>query len=375
MNVMKKSLALLLVFVLALSCLPLGAVTAFAAENEETQPPTEVPDTIPTEATETQPNETEEAPTEAATPEAEPVEETTPAEEEPSRGPMMFAASPASDDSGSSGSEVGDGGDGSGNTAGDGSSKVVILLMLMVFISGLCFLLYPYLQGAIADYRITQEAHEFLEKVDNWPTKPEETIPIVTEPPVTEPEETEPVLYPELLAAMESYNQQIWEEKQAGLCDPWAYEQPSFKLGDYGLEDEVFGVISIPRLQLEMPIYLGATYKHMADGAAHLSQTSLPIGGENTNCVIAGHRGWGGASYFRYITELEAGDEVIITNLWGELRYTVVETKIIDPNDVKEILIQQDRELLTLLTCHPYASGGKYRYVVYCERDYEMEVK
>ena len=57
------------------------------------------------------------------------------------------------------------------------------------------------------------------------------------------------------------------------------------------------------------------------------------------------------------------------------MRYTVVETKIIDPNDVKEILIQQDRELLTLLTCHPYASGGKYRYVVYCERDYEMEVK
>ena len=66
---MKKSLALLLAFVLALSCLPLGAVTAFAAENEETQPPTEVPDTIPTEATETQPNEAEEAPTEATTPE------------------------------------------------------------------------------------------------------------------------------------------------------------------------------------------------------------------------------------------------------------------------------------------------------------------
>jgi len=51
-----------------------------------------------------------------------------------------------------------------------------------------------------------------------------------------------------------------------------------------------------------------------------------------------------------------------------------VETKIIDPNDVEEILIQQDRELLTLLTCHPYASGGKYRYVVYCERNQEMEV-
>ena len=250
--------------------------------------------------------------------------------------------------------------------------KIVILIMLLVFAAGLGIMLYPSLQGAITDHRIIQEAHEFLEMLETIPTKPEAEATEPTEP--TDPIETEPVLYPELLNAMQSYNQQIWEEKQAGLCDPWSYEQPSFTLGDYGLEDEVFGVITIPRLQLEMPIYLGATYKHMADGAAHLSQTSLPIGGENTNCVIAGHRGWGGASYFRYITELEAGDEVIITNLWGELRYTVVETKIIDPNDVEEILIQQDRELLTLLTCHPYASGGKYRYVVYCERNQEMEV-
>ena len=250
--------------------------------------------------------------------------------------------------------------------------KIVILIMLLVFAAGLGIMLYPSLQGAITDHRIIQEAHEFLEMLETIPTKPEAEATEPTEP--TDPIETEPVLYPELLNAMQSYNQQIWEEKQAGLCDPWSYEQPSFTLGDYGLEDEVFGVITIPRLQLEMPIYLGATYKHMADGAAHLSQTSLPIGGENTNCVIAGHRGWGGASYFRYITELEAGDEVIITNLWGELRYTVVETKIIDPNDVEEILIQQDCELLTLLTCHPYASGGKYRYVVYCERNQEMEV-
>ena len=250
--------------------------------------------------------------------------------------------------------------------------KIVILIMLLIFAAGLGIMLYPSLQGANTDHRIIQEAHEFLEKLETIPTKPEAEATEPTEP--TEPTETEPVLYPELLNAMQSYNQQIWEEKQAGLCDPWSYEQPSFTLGDYGLEDEVFGVITIPRLQLEMPIYLGATYKHMADGAAHLSQTSLPIGGENTNCVIAGHRGWGGASYFRYSTELEAGDEVIITNLWGELRYTVVETKIIDPNDVEEILIQQDRELLTLLTCHPYASGGKYRYVVYCERNQEMEV-
>lgn len=130
----------------------------------------------------------------------------------------------------------------------------------------------------------------------------------------------------------------------------------------------MFGVISIPSLELELPLFLGAAYQHMADGAAHLSQTSLPIGGNNTNCVIAGHRGWGGAAYFRYITELQPGDEVIITNLWGEMTYTVIDTQIIAPNDVEQILIQEDRDMITLLTCHPYASGGKQRYLVYCER-------
>ena len=48
--------------------------------------------------------------------------------------------------------------------------------------------------------------------------------------------------------------------------------------------------------------------------------------------------------------------------------YSICEIKIIDPHDVTEILIQPGRELLTLLTCHPYASGGKQRYVVFCER-------
>ena len=65
---------------------------------------------------------------------------------------------------------------------------------------------------------------------------------------------------------------------------------------------------------------------------------------------------------------LKIGDEVRITNLWETLVYRVSEVKVIDPDDIDEILIQPGRELLTLVTCHPYASGGLYRYVVYCER-------
>ena len=105
-----------------------------------------------------------------------------------------------------------------------------------------------------------------------------------------------------------------------------------------------------------------------------LSGTSVPIGGSSTNAVIAGHRGWGGAAYFRYITELAIGDEVIITNLWERLRYQVVGTKIIEPHEIENIFIQPGRDMVTLLTCHPYASGGKQRYLVYCQRIPEYDI-
>lgn len=167
---------------------------------------------------------------------------------------------------------------------------------------------------------------------------------------------------------MWEYNRTIYAERQKGLSDPWAYENTSFDLTAYGLETDVFGVLAIPALELEMPLYLGASYDHMAAGAAHLSQTSLPIGGDNTNCVIAGHRGWSGAPYFLHLDRLAEGDTVILTNLWETLEYTVSEIKIIEPNAVDEILIRDGRELLTLMTCHPPNSGGRFRYLVICER-------
>ena len=239
----------------------------------------------------------------------------------------------------------------------------LIALMLLVFDAGLAFLLYPSLWGAAVDQKISLNAQGFLNRDETAPTIPDV---IVTVDSPTESEETRD--YPELWADMVCYNEAIYTQGQAGLSCEYDYQKPSFRLSDYGLGDEVFGVISIPAMELEMPIFLGATEQHMADGAAHLSQTSLPIGGENTNCVIAGHRGYNGASYFRYIDKLKVGDMVSITNLWETLTYRVCEIKIIDPHDVTEILIQPGRELLTLLTCHPYASGGKQRYVVFCER-------
>lgn len=237
---------------------------------------------------------------------------------------------------------------------------LLITVMLLVFLAGLASILYPYIWGAAVDSSITNTAKDFLDR--ETPELPTTTVIIDS----IEPEKVKP--YPELWEDMVRYNQSIAAQGQSGLSCAYDYQKASFRLADYGLPDEIFGVLSIPAIDLEMPIYLGATEQHMADGAAHLSQTSLPIGGMDTNCVIAGHRGYSGASYFRYLDKLHVGDRVSVTNLWETLNYRVCEIRIIAPSDVEEILIQPGRELLTLLTCHPYASGGRQRYVVYCER-------
>lgn len=249
----------------------------------------------------------------------------------------------------------------------DGPNKLALCLSVFLFIAGLSILSYPYINGFLTDSSMTQDARDFLSQLH--PTEPfqntTETQEIGEDPFM----ETTPAReYAELWDAMQQYNQDIYEQGQSGLNSSLAYEVPSFCLTEYGLDSEVFGVISIPAIDVELPLYLGATEPHLADGAAHLSQTSLPIGGSNTNSVIAGHRGYSGAAYFRYVNELQPGDQVIITNPWDTLIYTVSEIQIISPNDVDAIHIQNDRDLLTLLTCHPYASGGKQRYLVICER-------
>lgn len=235
------------------------------------------------------------------------------------------------------------------------------VLYLSIFLLGLTIFSIPHAQRI----RVQQEMDSSIQTFQDQET----TVSAQTETLPTE----ETQAYAELWEEMCAYNEKIHDEQQVSLSSRAALQKAAFQLRDYGRNDEVFAILNIPKINLDMPVYLGATDQNLANGAAHLSQTSLPIGGENTNCVIAGHRGWNGAYYFRYVPDLRKGDVVTLQNLWETLIYQVVETKIIAPSDVDAIRIQEGRELLTLLTCHPYASGGKQRFLVICERVYKED--
>ena len=238
----------------------------------------------------------------------------------------------------------------------------VQLLALLLFTAGLCILLYPSfsqwyhragMQRAMTAYGAMVTRLSLRQDTAESAALP---VPAAGETPLER-----------LRAALASYNAALYLDGQRTLCDPFAYEQPGIDLSCYGIEENVIGVLRIERMEAELPVYLGATEENLKRGVALLGQTSIPIGGDNTNAVIAGHRGYSGAAMFRSIERLAQGDAVFLDGLFGTLEYRVFEVRIIDPDDIDAILIQEGRELLTLMTCHPYREN-RQRYVVYCER-------
>ena len=175
-----------------------------------------------------------------------------------------------------------------------------------------------------------------------------------------------PVVYQEdidrLYADSIAYNERLKKHQDMDHTD---FADEALDLADYGIYDGVYGYITAPSIDLNTPIYLGASEDNMAWGAAHLMNTSLPTGGESTNVALAGHTGYFGRVVFDNIPYLDEGDSVSITTYFGTLNYKVVSKKEISSTETNDIYVVKGKDLLTLLTC---ASMGKTRYQVTCER-------
>ena len=250
-------------------------------------------------------------------------------------------------------------------------NKIKKIFIIINFFIGVLIFIYPTASKIINNYLIQKTISNYKEDIANITVtdrdeNQQESLQLESQSNNSHTKEE----LGELFNKMQAYNENIFNEGQQNLVDPFSYEVPSFDLLELGFKDNIIGYLTIPKMEIEVPIYLGATQENMKKGAVHLSQTSIPIGGNNTNSVIAAHRGMKSHPMFRDIENLSIGDEIKVTNMWDELIYKVVETKIISPDEVSEVLIQEGRDLITLITCHPYTKNYQ-RYVVYCERQEE----
>ena len=209
-------------------------------------------------------------------------------------------------------------------------SRKSTIILLVSFLIGLCVLLYPSISSywnsktqseAIVDYESMLAAY-----------KPED--------------------YAAVFAQAEEYNKKL-ALLGSPLRDHKQLDDLYWKTLDVG-GTGMIGYVTIPKISQELPIYHGTADSVLSFAAGHFQGTSLPIGGENTHCVISAHRGLPSAVLFTHLDRMEIGDLFTFTVLDRTLTYEVDQIRIVEPNDTSLIQIEDGKDYCTLLTCTPY---------------------
>lgn len=131
--------------------------------------------------------------------------------------------------------------------------------------------------------------------------------------------------------------------------------------------DGVMGTLYIPRIHVEEPIYHTVDNDVLQKGVGHLEETSLPIGGPSSHCVLSGHTGLPSGKIFDDLDRLEVGDYFIIQVLGEDHAYRIYDIETVLPDETQSLVIQPDRDLCTLVTCTPYGVNT-HRLLVHGER-------
>lgn len=163
---------------------------------------------------------------------------------------------------------------------------------------------------------------------------------------------------------LESYNERVRQGGGMVINDPFTFGAADQSFAKTGLAGLPVGVLTVDSMACEAPVYLGSSEQNMLNGAAVVAGTSAPLGEPSSNCVIAAHRNM----FFKQIENVRVGDRVCLRTIWGGYVYRVAEIRIISPSDIKSAAVQKDKDLLTLVTCHPYGSN-RQRIIAVCERD------
>lgn len=173
--------------------------------------------------------------------------------------------------------------------------------------------------------------------------------------------------------AEENKNAQTYNEMIKGtdpsVEDPFTNKDYENRYEMFRTTNTPFAYLSIPKLDKYLPLYLDATYEHIAKGVAQVAGTAIPVGGKGTRSAIAGHRGWWGDTMFLYVDELKNGDYIYIERANQTMRYVVSDKEIIGPYDWDKLAPRGDLDMITLLTCSPFLPPRPNRLLVNAIRD------
>ena len=159
--------------------------------------------------------------------------------------------------------------------------------------------------------------------------------------------------YDELWQQAWEYNRSLVGRENAYLLDDSQMAEYERLLDVSGMG--IMGYIEIPSINVSLPIYHGTEESVLQVAVGHLEWTSLPVGGESTHCVLSGHRGLPSAKLFTDLDRLVVGDRFRLGVLDQVLTYEVDQILIVEPQDTEALLIEEGKDLCTLVTCTPYS--------------------
>ncbi len=157
----------------------------------------------------------------------------------------------------------------------------------------------------------------------------------------------DPARKAEILAQAQAYNARLGGyESGTGIApeDIWPYEDQLSVDGD-----EAIGWVEVPKAGITMTVYHGVGEPALSSGVGHQPETSLPVGGERSNCFLTGHSGMRQFRVFDGIRALEAGDVFAVHVLGDVYAYRVIGWQIVDPDGVD--VTPKEGDLCTLVTC------------------------
>lgn len=213
-------------------------------------------------------------------------------------------------------------------------SRFLNLLIILIFLAGAGVFSYPTISNLWNEYRNAQLVSRYNESVG---TLSEDR-------------------YKELWQEAQEYNDHHTVNSIVDAFDEndeYILSHPYDEVLDPN-GDGLMGSIEIPKLNLTLAIYHGLSTEVLEKGIGHVEGTSLPIGGESTHAVLAGHRGLPSAKLFTDLDQMELGDIFLIHVLDRTLAYKVDQIKTVLPSESDELSIIEGEDHVTLVTCTPY---------------------
>ena len=230
------------------------------------------------------------------------------------------------------------------------------IFIILIFLVGLGFISYPTVSNlwnqahqsrAIATYS------KQVEKLDDSENK-------------------------KMLKAARKYNKSLLKKS-----DHWKLSKKDKKKYESLLDISgtgIMGYIEVPKIDCSLPIYHGTDEGALQIAIGHLEGSSLPVGGKSTHCVLSGHRGLPSARLFTDLDQMEEGDIFILNILGRKLAYEVDQIRVVLPEEMSDLEIEEGKDLCTLVTCTPYGINT-HRLLVrghrteYVEKKVEEEQK